>query len=137
MDIKSHDLNSTLHAVGKPAQAPQGKTSKKLGVQHSDRNRAKIRELSKEFEGIFLNLMLSAMRKTVPKSELTDGGNGEEIFRSMLDQEYAKSMAHRDMTGLAQAIEASLLGKPSLSHKVNQIKGNSVYKAEALSKGIK
>lgn len=136
MNIKSSTVNPQPRQDHLPRADQRGADSagKPLGVQHSDQARAKIRELSQEFESIFLNLMLSAMRKSVPKSELMDGGNGEEIFRSMLDQEYAKSMAQRDMTGLARAIESSLLGKPSLSQAINKVKGNSAYKAQTLSK---
>lgn len=135
-----------MHAIGHTQQQhdslkAQDAQAKQLGKKGSekgnDKAREKIRELSQEFESIFLNLMLSAMRKSVPKSELMDGGNGEEIFRSMLDQEYAKSMAQRDMTGLARAIEASLIGKPSLAKSINKIKGNSAYKAQSLSAELK
>ncbi|NRA67070.1 MAG: rod-binding protein [Pseudobacteriovorax sp.] len=69
-----------------------------------------ISELSAEFESIFLGIVLKSMRDSVPRSEFISGGNGEEIFRSMLDTEYAKSMAHQRSTGLADAIENHLRG---------------------------
>ena len=72
-------------------------------------DREKLREVSEEFESVFLDLVLKSMRNTVPKSELMDGGNGEEIFRSMLDTEHAKNMAKQRMTGIASTIEKDLL----------------------------
>ena len=68
----------------------------------------KLKESADEFESIFVNLMLKSMRDSVDKSEMIDGGNGEDIFRSMLDGEYAKSMAGERKTGIADAIEREM-----------------------------
>src|SRR5205814_503492 len=68
-------------------------------------NREKIRAVSEEFESVFLNLVLKSMRDTVQSSGLVDGGNAEEIYRSMLDTEYSKEMAHQRQSGIANAIE--------------------------------
>lgn len=60
---------------------------------------AKQKELSKlknacsEFESIFMHQMLKEMRKTVDeKNSMVYGGQAEEIFSDMLDQERAKDM---------------------------------------------
>lgn len=71
---------------------------------------AEIKKLSSEFEAIFLELVLKSMRESIQKSGFMDGGNGEDIFRSMLDSEYAKSLANQRTTGLAESIERHLLG---------------------------
>ncbi len=71
--------------------------------------KAEIRQLSEDFESLFLGIVLKAMRDTVPKSGLVDGGNAEEIYRSMLDGEYAKQMASQRHTGLADNIEEFML----------------------------
>ncbi|HYX34068.1 MAG TPA: rod-binding protein [Oligoflexus sp.] len=69
-----------------------------------------IKKLADEFEGIFLEIVLKSMRETVDKSQFIDGGNGEQIFQSMLDSEYAKNLASQRTTGLAVSIEQHLLG---------------------------
>jgi len=69
----------------------------------------KIKKLSEEFESIFLEIVLKSMRSSVEKSDFIDGGNGEDIFQSMLDGEYAKQFSHQRSTGLAEAIEKHLL----------------------------
>ena len=56
-----------------------------------------------------MEIVLRSMRKTINKSKFIDGGNAEEIYRSMLDGEYAKIMAQRGTSGLASAIEKQLL----------------------------
>ncbi len=83
---------------------------KVLGAQVSEKDRAEIKKLANEFEAMFHQIMLKSMRDAVPKSELIDGGNGEDIFRSMLDTEYAKSMAEQRTSGIAASIENELLG---------------------------
>ena len=72
-------------------------------------DKKKIRKLAEEFESIFLEIMLKSMRETIPKSELLDAGNAEDIFRSMLDTQYAKLMASQRQTGIADNIEKQLL----------------------------
>lgn len=73
------------------------------------REREKIAEVSRDFESIFMEIVLRSMRKTINKSKLIDGGNAEEIYSSMLDSEYSKIMANRGTSGLASSIEKQLL----------------------------
>lgn len=63
-----------------------------------------LREASQGLEALLVNQMFSAMRKTVPKNELFDGGMGEDIFRGMLDQEYATALSKTGSLGLADII---------------------------------
>jgi len=90
-----------------------------------------IKKLSEEFEAIFLEIVLKSMRDSVQKSDFIDGGNGEEIFRSMLDSEYSKSLASQRSTGLAESIESHLLGliqQPEQSAKIRSEIGLRKYK---------
>jgi Rod binding domain-containing protein len=68
----------------------------------------KLRQSAEEFEAIFVGLMLKSMRDSVQKSGLLDGGNGEDIFRGMLDAEYSKAMAAERKTEIADAIEREM-----------------------------
>jgi hypothetical protein len=52
--------------------------------------------------------MLQAMRKTIPKSELMNGGLGEDIYTSMFDEELAKSVAGNSPNSLADLLYKSL-----------------------------
>lgn len=53
----------------------------------------KLKEACSEFESIFMHQMLKEMRKTVnPKNSLVYGGQAEEIFSDMLDQERSKEI---------------------------------------------
>ncbi|NLM39328.1 MAG: flagellar biosynthesis protein FlgJ [Firmicutes bacterium] len=63
-----------------------------------------LQEASEQFESLFLNILLSEMRKTVPDNELFGGGRAEKIFQSMLDQEIADNAARSQSLGLAKMI---------------------------------
>jgi flagellar protein FlgJ len=65
---------------------------------------AKLREACRDFEAIFIKQMLDAMRKTVPKTGLIDGGMAEDIFEDMLYDERAKLMAGTGAFGIADIL---------------------------------
>lgn len=71
----------------------QDKVLADLRTKVSDSDRTTIKQAAEDFESLFLNIVLKSMRDTVQKSGLIDGGNAEEIYSSMLDDEYAKMMA--------------------------------------------
>ena len=100
--------------------------------------KAKVSELAEQFESLFLDIVFQSMRKTVPKSELFNGGNAEDIFRNMLDSEYAKIMAGQRTTGLAGTIEKDLL--KAMENRVStatRSEGQRVYAEQGLHIGDK
>lgn len=63
----------------------------------------------REFESIFVKMMLTQMRATVDKSGgVVSGGWAEDIFQDMLDDEYSKSMAEAANFGLADQLYRQL-----------------------------
>ena len=99
----------------------------------SPKEQQQVRKLAEDFESIFLDIMFQSMRKTVPKSELVDGGNSEEIFRGMLDSEYAKMMAQENATGIAINIEKELLkSMENQAASMDQLQAQKVYRAQSL-----
>ncbi len=61
----------------------------------------KLKDLSLQFEGIFINQLMQAMRKTIPKNEYLSGGMGEDMFNSLLDMEYANEMSRSGESDIA------------------------------------
>ena len=61
-----------------------------------------------DMEALFINHMLSEMRKTVTKSGLTDGGRAEEVYTSLMDAELAKNLAQRGALGLSSMLREQL-----------------------------
>lgn len=67
-------------------------------------------KVAQEFEGLFIQQMMTAMRKTVVDGGLTESSNGREIFTSMLDEEYSKSASRQGSLGFAEMIYRQLKG---------------------------
>lgn len=65
---------------------------------------AELQKTSHEFEAILIKQMLKAMRSTVGKDTLLDGGFAEELYRDMLDDEYASLMSKTANLGIADLI---------------------------------
>jgi flagellar protein FlgJ len=84
-------------------------SAKGISVAKEKHTRADVKQVAEEFESLFLGIVLKSMRDTVGKSGLMDGGNAEDIYRSMLDTEYAKQMAAQRHTGIADNVESFLL----------------------------
>ena len=65
------------------------------GIQNVGQRRQALKDASKEFEAVFIKQMIESMRKTVGEGGLLKKSNGEKIFESMLDEEWAKKLASK------------------------------------------
>jgi len=57
-----------------------------------------------EFEALFLEYMLSTMRKTVPKSDLLGNSQEEEMYTSLFDQELCVKLSQQKGLGLGDLL---------------------------------
>lgn len=85
-----------------------------------DVDRQKLKESAQQFEAVFFKQLVEQMDKTVERTGFLSGGQGEEMFRSMMFDEISKNMATRpggSGLGLAEMIykqtEAQLSDKPA------------------------
>ena len=62
-----------------------------------------IEKVSRDFESVFLNKLLSSMRKTIPKSGLLDSF-ASDMFQSMMDEEMSKEMSKNKGMGMGEMI---------------------------------
>jgi flagellar protein FlgJ len=92
-----------------PAVAQVGKVSPEQKNGLSDREKFAARKAAKEFESLFVGMMLKSMRQTIGKDMLAGKGQNEDIYRSLLDQEYARAVTEQGGYGLAKTIEKQLL----------------------------
>lgn len=99
----------------------------KAGGVGTDKERVVARKAAREFEALFVGMMLKSMRETVGKDMLAGKGQSDEIYRSLLDQEYAKAIAEQGGLGLAKMIEAQLIKQPDMKQhpEENSESGNS------------
>lgn len=81
-----------------------------LGNSLSDQGKASVDQVAQAFETLFLQTMLKAMRNTgLGDSPLAGGGEGD-IYREMLDAQWAKAIAEGKGMGLAPLIARQLEG---------------------------
>ena len=64
---------------------------------------------AKEFEGVFISEMLSHVFGDEKPDAVFDGGHGEEMFKSMLINEYGKKMAEGKGIGLSSQIKSMMI----------------------------
>lgn len=84
------------------------------GAVLTERQRQQAKKVSQDFEALVVGMMLKSMRETVGKDKLTGGGHGEEVYRSLLDQEYATAAVKRGGgLGLARMIEKDIIRQES------------------------
>ena len=81
-----------------------------------------LKKACEDFESVFTYQLLKSMRSTVEKCDLFHGGQGEEIYEEMLDQELSKSMSGSGDNSIANMLYKQLKrqipeleGKESLS----------------------
>ncbi len=60
-----------------------------------------LKKLCQEFEAIFFDSMVKAMRKTVPEGGLFPKSNAQKIYQEMLDMEISTSAAKNQGIGIA------------------------------------
>ncbi len=98
------------------------------------RQRADLEKAAQEFEAVFLNTLLKAMRQTVPTNELFNGGGATKFYRQMHDAEVAKSLAtgHAGM-GIADMIvrqlSLNLDNQPDPNEKAGPVQGPTAPEA--------
>ncbi len=65
---------------------------------------------AQEFEAVFLSQMMRHMFQDISTDHLFGGGHAEETWRSMLIEEYGKTISSAGGIGLADHVKQTLLG---------------------------
>jgi flagellar protein FlgJ len=99
MDIASAQISSANDFQGLAKLRAQAQKDQSVAIDQS----------AKQFEGMFLSMMLKEMRKTVPESELFNS-NSMKLYQDMYDQQMALEMAKEGPLGLATMLKNNLNG---------------------------
>ena len=70
---------------------------------------AQIKKAAQDYEGVFVSQMLGQMFEGIPTDGMFGGGQGEQMFRSLMVDEYGKKIASQGGVGLADAVTRELL----------------------------
>ncbi len=76
-----------------------------LSPQQLDKTKA----AAKQFEGVFISEMMSHMFEGVGTDPMFGGGQGEQMFHSLLVQEYGKKMAEGQGIGIADQLQKVMI----------------------------
>lgn len=73
-------------------------------------NAAKIDETAKEFEAVFLSQMLEQMFSEIDLNPMgSEEGSADDIYKSMLVEEYGKSLSRAGGIGVANHVKREML----------------------------
>ena len=114
-------MDSTIQSMlslaqQKPLAPPPGATS----------DVAKADKASKEYESVFISQFLGSMFSSIPTDGITGGGAGEEMFRSMMIDQYAKSIENQGGFGIATQMKAELLKHQQVPSQQTSVQPGSV-----------
>ncbi len=97
--IASPDIQSAMTmAKSAPVTAP-----------HATRDPEQAKKAAQQFEGVFISEFLSSMFEGIPTDGPFGGGEGEQMFRSLMLDEYGKRISQQGGFGLANAVQKELL----------------------------
>ena len=68
-----------------------------------------IRKAAEDFEGFFVSMMLESMFAGIETNSMFGGGQGEAVFRSLLLQEYGKTISKNGGFGIADVVQREIL----------------------------
>ena len=70
---------------------------------------AEIEAAAQDFEAVFISEMMKPMFQTIKTNDTFGGGQGEDVFKGMLVQEYGKIMSESGGLGIADHVRAELI----------------------------
>jgi Rod binding domain-containing protein len=70
---------------------------------------AKADKAGKDYETVFISQFVSSMFSGISTDGPTGGGQGEEMFRSLMVDQYAKGIENQGGFGIAAQMKAELL----------------------------
>jgi flagellar protein FlgJ len=98
MKVDSIDSKNSLESAQKERiKSADDDFEKRLKAAAESGDDAKLKQVCKEFEGIFINMMYKQMKATVPKSDYLQSDSASELYNSMLDDQLCNVAAQRGM----------------------------------------
>jgi len=96
MDVGSVNSKNTLDSVqNTKTKSTDDDFERRLKAAAENGDNAELKQVCKEFEGIFVSMMYKQMRATVPKSDYLQSDSATEIFNSMLDDKLCDAASQK------------------------------------------
>ena len=72
---------------------------------------AAIKKSSEEFEAVYLSQMFNHMFSGIKSDAMFGGGHGEEMFQSMMIDDYSKQIVKHGGIGIASAVMRTMISE--------------------------
>lgn len=84
-----------------PTSLPQ----RKIEGANENKKDKELMDVCKDFESVFIHMMLKEMRKTIPEGGFVEKSTATNIFEDMFDEEISKEISNKgDGIGLAKVL---------------------------------
>ncbi len=104
MEVGGVNSKNTLeNAQSTRAKSTDDDFEKRLRAAAEKGDDAQLKQVCKEFESIFVNMLYRQMKATVPKSDYLESDAAADIYNSMLDDKLVEVAAQRGI-GLADVM---------------------------------
>jgi flagellar protein FlgJ len=94
--------------------------SSAIKIPHAGKTLSATQKAAKEFESVFISQFVGSMFEGIKTDGMFGGGQGEEMFRSMMVDQYGKKIAEQGGFGLADSITRSLLQHQESQQRAQQ-----------------
>lgn len=102
-------LSPATALIGQAQDAYAAQRQTRVASEAKTATIEQARETAKSFEGLFVGQMLQHMWTDLDVNPEFGGGHGEEVWRSMLIDEYGKEIAKSGGIGVADHVMAAML----------------------------
>lgn len=97
-----------------------------------EKNLAQAEKTAEDFEAFFLGKTFSTMFETVSTEGMFGGGNAEKIYRSLLVDEYGKTMAKNGGIGVAGHVMDTIIKIQEAQNVKEETKGLEEVQSEEI-----
>lgn len=105
-DLKAPTADLAMTQLRQSAAKAADPTAK---VGNGKMDLAQIKKSATDFEAVFATEMLSHMFEGIGADPMFGGGNGEEVFKSMMIDQYGHAIARSGSLGIADKVAAELI----------------------------
>jgi len=100
-------IGQDAYLAGLQKQTATQAAAVKGAGKHQDLN--KVRDAAEKFEAFFIGQMMEHMSAGIETDPTFGGGHGEDMWRSMLNQEYGKEIARTGRLGITEQVMQGML----------------------------
>ncbi len=98
-----------MELVPLPVELPKADAAQNAAALRAAENERDVREAAQQFEAMFMSEMLNHMHQGIDADGVFGGGRGEEVFRSLLVQEYGQMIARSGQVKISDGIAREML----------------------------